>query len=188
MKNKKISISNIIFVVVCALMLIPQTRQPIQVFLQKGLALISPSEISAEKREVLSTYEGWNLLDSDGNHFDFNAAKGRVVFINFWATWCPPCIAEMPSIDSLYKDYKEEVLFLLVSNEEVDVIKNFQKKNDFKFKFYQSLSQSPVQLQTQSIPQTYIIDKKGNIVMRKTGAANWNSASVRETLDTLLSL
>ncbi|WP_147677944.1 TlpA family protein disulfide reductase [Algibacter pacificus] len=186
MKKTKFSISNIIFVILIVLLIIPQTRLPIQVFLHKGLALISPSEISENKQETLASYSGWDLIDSKGQRFNFKEAKGKVVFINFWATWCPPCIAEMPSIDHLYKDYSDRVVFLLVSNEEAKAITNFQSKNDYSFKFHQQLTQAPKVLQTSSIPQTYIIDKKGHIVMDKTGAANWNSDSVRNLLDDLL--
>lgn len=186
MKKPKFTLSNIIFVVVILLLIIPQTRQPIQIFLQKGLAMISPSEISADKRETLKTYDNWNLVDSKGNPFDFKEAEGKVVFINFWATWCPPCIAEMPSIDDLYEEYNGRVVFLLVSNEKTETINDFQNKNNYNFKFYQSVTNAPKQFQTTSIPQTYVIDKQGAIVMDKSGAANWNSDSVRELLDTLL--
>ncbi|MFD2552617.1 TlpA family protein disulfide reductase [Bizionia sediminis] len=150
------------------------------------MALISPSEIKEEKREKLTNYSDWKLVDANGKVFNFEDAKGKVVFINFWATWCPPCIAEMPSINSLYTDYKESVLFLLVSNEEVGTITAYKAKNDYSFPFYQAYNQAPAQLQAQSIPQTYIIDKSGYIVMDKSGAANWNSSSVRAVLDTLI--
>ena len=186
MKKTKFSVSNIIFAIVIVLLIIPQTRLPIQVFLHKGLALISPSAISVDKQEVLSSYNNWDLIDSNGQRFNFKEAEGKVVFINFWATWCPPCIAEMPSIDLLYKDYSDRVVFLLVSNEEAKTITNFQSKNDYTFKFHQQLTQAPKALQPSSIPQTYIIDKKGRIVMDKTGAANWNSDSLRNLLDDLL--
>ncbi|SFN85514.1 Thiol-disulfide isomerase or thioredoxin [Bizionia echini] len=186
MKKPKFTLSNIIFVVVIALLIIPQTRQPIQIFLQKGLAMISPSEISADKRENLESYDNWKLIDSNGNQYDFKQAQGKVVFINFWATWCPPCIAEMPSIDNLYADYNDQVVFLLVSNEESNIINDFKSKNAYNFEFYQSVTNVPDQFQTSSIPQTYLIDKSGAIVMDKSGAANWNSDSVRKLLDDLL--
>ena len=111
MKVSKSQISNLIFLVVIAILIIPQTRKPIQVFLNKGFALISPNIEKKENQKTLRTYE-WQLKDENGNIFNFESVKGKVVFINFWATWCPPCIAEMPSIQNLYKDYKDKVEFL----------------------------------------------------------------------------
>ena len=186
MKKPKFTSSNIIFIIVIALLIIPQTRQPIQIFLQKGLAMISPSEISADKREILESYENWKLVDSKGNQFDFKQAEGKVVFINFWATWCPPCIAEMPSMEKLYQDYKDDVDFLFVSNETQEVISKFKKKNAYEFLVHASLTANPEQLETSSIPRTFVLDQQGNIVIDKTGAADWNSKSVRKLLDDLL--
>ena len=120
-QTKKSKIYNAIFFLAIALILIPQTRQPIQVFINKGVALIvKPSVIKADERKVISNYN-WRLKDVSHTTFDFNSAKGKVIVINFWATWCPPCIAEMPSMELLYQNYKdnEDVVFLFVSNEEV---------------------------------------------------------------------
>ena len=186
MQKPKIKTSNIIFLIVIVLLIIPQTRQPIQIVLHKGLALISPSTIKEEKREVISDYN-WQLKDQNGHVFDFKDTKGKVVFLNFWATWCPPCIAEMPSIESLYSDYNDRIVFLLVSNEKPNEIKNFTEANNYSFEFYNALTEHPSIFKTNSIPRTYVIDKSGVIVMDKSGAANWNSDSVREVLDNLLS-
>lgn len=185
MKLSKNQRSNIIFLVVILLLLIPQTRQPIQVFLQKGLAMISPSVIKEDKRIVLTDYD-WQLVDENGELYDFNDAKGKVVLINFWATWCPPCIAEMPSMEKLYKDYKDKVVFLLVSNETQEVISKFKEKKDYEFLVHSAISPSPKLLEASSIPRTFILDQKGHIVIDKTGAADWNSQKVRQLLDDLL--
>ena len=185
MRKPKIKTSNIIFLIVIALLIIPQTRQPIQIVLHKGLALFSPSTIDKDKREVILDYT-WQLKDQDGNVYNFEDTKGKVVFLNFWATWCPPCIAEMPSIEALYSDYKDEVVFLLVSNEKIETIKAFNDKNNYSFNFYNPISNPPNSFETRSIPRTYVIDKSGKIVMDKNGAANWNSESVRDVLDKLL--
>jgi thiol-disulfide isomerase/thioredoxin len=178
-KNK----SNIIFGVILLLVLIPQTRVPIQVFLQRLIAF-SPSEIKEEKREKLTDYN-WNLhpLNTD---YDFEVAQGEVLFINFWATWCPPCIAEMPAIQNLYNDYGKKVKFYLVSNENSEVIQKFLNKNDYNFPIHQSLSSPPSQLESRSLPTTYIIDKSGKIVVKKVGVADWNSSKTRALLDKLL--
>jgi thiol-disulfide isomerase/thioredoxin len=185
MKISKKQRNNIIFLIFLAILIIPQTRQPIQILLHKGLALFSPSIIEEEKRISLNDYN-WNLVDDNGNAYNFNEAKGKVVLINFWATWCPPCIAEMPSMEKLYHDYKDDVVFLFVSEEEQEVISKFKDKNDYDFIVYSSLTKHPKIFETRSIPRTYILDKVGNIAIDKSGAADWNSASVRELLDTLL--
>ncbi len=185
MKITKKQRNNFIFLLIIAILIIPQTRQPIQILLHKGLALFSPSVIEAEKRIALNDYN-WNLIDENDNAYTFNEAKGKVVLINFWATWCPPCIAEMPSMEKLYHDYKDDVVFLFVSEEEQEVISKFKKKNNYDFTVYSSLTEHPEIFETRSIPRTYILDKKGNIAIDKSGAADWNSESVRELLDTLL--
>lgn len=187
MKISKSQRSNIIFLVIILLIVIPQTRQPIQVFLQKGLAMFSPSVIDEEDRVVLTDYN-WQLVDENGLAYNFNDARGKVVFINFWATWCPPCIAEMPSMEKLYQDYKDDVDFLFVSNETQEVISKFKKKNDYEFLVHASLTANPEQLETSSIPRTFVLDQQGNIVIDKSGAADWNSKSVRKLLDDLLRL
>lgn len=186
MKKPKITTSNIIFLIVILLLVIPQTRQPIQVFFHKGLAKISPSTITNSDQEKLTDYN-WNLVDQNGKPFNLEKAKEKVIFINFWATWCPPCIAEMPSIEALYKDYNDKVVFLLVSDEKPEKIKAFNTKNNYSFNFYNPVSPPPSSFETRSIPRTFVVDKSGNIVIDKGGAANWNSKTVRETLDRLLS-
>lgn len=187
MKISKSQRNNIFFLVFILLLLIPQTRQPIQVLLQKGLAMFSPSVIGKEDRMTLTDYD-WGLVDEHGASYDFNDAKGKIVLINFWATWCPPCIAEMPSMEKLYLDYKDDVVFLFVSNEEQEIISKFKKKNEYQFLVHASVTQSPKLLETSSIPRTFVLDQKGHVVIDKTGAADWNSTAVRELLDDLLKL
>ena len=182
---KKSQIKNLIFVAIIALMIIPQTRTPIQVFLQKGLAMFSPSVIKENKRELVDDYN-WQLQDIEGNSINFNASKNKVVLINFWATWCPPCIAEMPSLHKLYDDYEDKIDFYFVSNEEVGVLNDFLSKNNYAFKVHIPKTKYPESFDVSSIPRTFLMDKDGNIVIDKTGAANWNSEAVRRTIDELL--
>ena len=185
---KRFKTSRIIFVIVIALMIIPQTRQPLQVFLQKGVAMVvKPSVIDASERLKLSNYD-WTLQDINENKFDFSSAEGKVVVINFWATWCPPCIAEMPSLDKLYQHYEsnEDVIFLFVSNEEKEVLYEFITHKNYTFNAYQPLTNYPQEFNVSSIPRTFIISREGEIVIDKSGAADWNSDKVKKTIDELL--
>ena len=185
MKISKSLLSNLIFLLVIAILVIPQTRQPIQVFLNKGLALISPSIESEKEQTTLKSYD-WKLKDEAGTVFDFENAKGKVVLINFWATWCPPCIAEMPSMQALYNDYQDKVVFLFVTGDWYSDINKFLDKHKYTFKVYRPVSSSPSLFDVSSIPRTFLIDKSGNIVIDESGAANWNSEKVRTTIDGLL--
>ncbi|MCF2873885.1 MULTISPECIES: TlpA family protein disulfide reductase [unclassified Tenacibaculum] len=179
MKFTKKSISNIVFVIIIGLLIYPPTK----VYFIR-LISFSPSTIKAEKREHLKTYN-WNLKGLNTESIDFNNVKNKVVFVSFWATWCPPCRAEMPSIQKLYNDYKDKVEFIFVSNEDWSTISDFYKKNNYKLPTYSPLSKRPVEFNSQTIPATFIVDKKGAIAMMKKGPADWNSTKVRELLDRL---
>lgn len=185
MELRKPKGKDLIFIIVLTLLLIPQTRQPIQVGLHSLLAKFGPSIVSEENREQIE-YSNWKLVDQDGNEINFKDLKGQVVFINFWATWCAPCIAEMPSLQELHDDYQDKVVFLFVSEEEQGVIKKFVNEKNYKFQVYSSRSYAPDYFETRSIPRTYVIDGHGNIVIDKKGAANWNSQSVRQLLNELI--
>ncbi|WP_298236767.1 TlpA disulfide reductase family protein [uncultured Algibacter sp.] len=185
MKFSKNRIKNIIFFVLIGLLLVPQTRLPIQVLLHKSLALFGPSTVNESEQNILHDYT-WKLKANNGIILDFENTKGKVVLVNFWATWCPPCIAEMPSMQKLYIDYKDKIEFVFVSNEEFSVINRFINKNEYDFKVYNSITRYPDVFDVTSIPRTFLIDKSGKIVIDKTGAANWNSDSVRNTIDDLL--
>lgn len=187
-KPRKIKWSSIVFVLVILLLIIPQTRVPIQIFLQKGIAaVVKPSAIENSERTSLSTYN-WKLKNAQGETVNFNAAEGKVVIINFWATWCPPCIAEMPDFENLYQDYKdnEAIEFWFVSNEEQSVTAEFLKNKGYSFQSYQPSAQPPSNFNVSSIPRTFVIDKTGKIVLDKSGVADWDSDKMRRILDGLI--
>ena len=186
MKVSKSQIKNSFFLIFIIVMFIPQTRKPIQILLNKGLALISPSTIDVSKQAVLNDYN-WKLKDESGNLFLFEKVKGKVVLVNFWATWCPPCIAEMPSLQKLYNDYKDKMEFVFVSNEDRSAIRQFLKDKGYTFSVVTPLTNYPDAFDVSSIPRTFLMDKTGRIIIDKTGAANWNSESVRTIIDELLS-
>ena len=185
MKISKSRRNNIVFVVLIALFIIPQTRKPLQVAIHKVFAYFGPSVVSEPKREVLNL-GNWKLRDLEGNQIDISSFKGKVVFLNFWATWCPPCIAEFPQIEALYKDYGDKIAFVLVSGEKPQTVEDFLSNKNYTVGSYTPLTQYPEGLNVSSIPRTFLIDQEGRIVIDKTGAANWNAARVRAAIDALL--
>ncbi len=187
-KNSK-RIKNVIYLIVIALLLIPQSRMPIQVALHKGLAFLSsPDLIPKESRQSIVDYN-WKLSNQRGEPFDFNEAKGKVVVLNFWATWCPPCVAEMSSLQQLYNAFheQEEIVFLYISNETESTISNFMEDHGYNFEVYRSQTEYPSLFDVSSIPRTFVINKAGEIVMDKTGASDWYSKSMQTQIKALLS-
>lgn len=187
-KSKQSKVYNLIFLILIALLFIPQTRQPIQVFFNKLIvAVVEPSAINDSERSSISDYN-WQLKDISGNVFDFNSAKGKVVVINFWATWCPPCIAEMPSMEVLYQKYKntDDLVFLFVSNEDREKLSEFMAQKNYTFPVYQPINKYPEAFNVSSIPRTFVISKSGAVVIDKTGPADWSSESVFSTIEDLI--
>ncbi|MFK7781096.1 TlpA family protein disulfide reductase [Psychroserpens sp.] len=185
---KTSKIFNFILVISIATLIIPQTRLPIQVFFNSLITkVVEPSVIKEAERTLISDYN-WNLKDLKGQSLNFNSLKNKVVVINFWATWCPPCIAEMPSMEALYQSYKnnDDIVFLFVSSEDTEKLSEFMEEKNYSFPVYQPVSNYPSELNVSSIPRTFVIDKSGAITIDKSGAANWNSEIVTNTIDDLL--
>ena len=176
-KNK---ISNLLFVLALVVLLYPPSRE----WFMRQIAF-SPS-INLEGNKTIDTYD-WELKGLNTSNINLKQMKGEIIFVNFWATWCPPCRAEMPMIQNLFDDYKENVNFIFVTNENWTKVETFFEKNKYNLPVYNSVSLAPqLFLETNSIPASYLIDSNGNIVIDKVGAADWNSDKVRELLDNLL--
>ncbi len=186
MKIKREQISNAIWILAILLILFTPLGFYPRVWVNKIVAtIISPSTVDEDEQATLKNYN-WNLVDLDGKQTNLQSKKGEVVLINVWATWCPPCVAELPGFVELYGDYKDKVAFAFVANDEKEKVQAFLKKKGYELPVYFQASAMPQGLESGSIPVTYILDKKGNIVVDKTGAANWNSDTTRSLLDRLI--
>jgi hypothetical protein len=92
----------------------------------------------------------------------------------------------MPSMQKLFSSYKDQVEFIFISNEAPSVIDSFLKEKSYTFKVYNPVTKYPDAFDVSSIPRTFVLDKSGRIVIDKTGAANWDSKTVKETIDRLI--
>ncbi|WP_405205765.1 TlpA family protein disulfide reductase [Aquimarina sp. LLG6339-5] len=185
MKFNKKNISNLIFVIILLLFFIPNTRGMMQIFLTRIFSF-SPSLVDIEERTQVASYD-WKLHGVNTESMNFNIAEGKVVLLNYWATWCPPCIAEMPSLQKLYNDYQDKVVFVFLTEDDDPELNKFMSDKSYNYPIYRSLSkQHPKPFVHKPIPGTYLIDKKGNIVIHKVGAADWNTEKVRATIDQLI--
>jgi len=174
--------SNILFGVFILAMLIPNTRTPIVVFVQRTFA-IGPSV--KKNKTQLQEYD-WKMRNSKNEPTSFVEAQDEVVLLNFWATWCPPCIAEMPSMQRLYDSYGDKVKFFLVTDEDPVKVRQFMEKYEYTLPIYYTEYTPPKLLQSRALPTTFVIGKDGKIHVKETGVAKWDSKKVKSLLDKLL--
>jgi len=102
----------------------------------------------------------------NGELVQLSDLRGKVVFLNFWASWCPPCIAEMPSIDKLYAKYKgdKQIVFLMVDVDgKIESSMDFMQKRKLQLPVYVPADATPIEYFAGSLPTTVILDKSGNI-------------------------
>jgi len=124
------------------------------------------------------------LNDLAGKVYTLSDYKVKVVFLNFWATWCPPCIAEMPEIAGLYEDVaSEDIAFVMVSvDRDFEKLEKFVQKKEYKFPIYRLSGSLPSTYEASSIPTTYLISPSGKIIMEKTGMGSYNNEGFKEVL------
>ncbi|MEZ4857206.1 MAG: TlpA disulfide reductase family protein [Flavobacteriaceae bacterium] len=176
--------STLLILLLIVLLFIPQTGTPIKVFLNR-LISFSPSEIAASKQKRISSYD-WQLEDLEGIPLNFNQSEGKVVLLNVWATWCPPCIAELPSMQNLYDAYGSQVDFYFISLESPETLQRFLQKKGYHIPVYIPKESFPEALSTSSFPTTYVISKTGAMVIDKIGAADWDSEKSKAIIEKLL--
>ena len=132
--------------------------------------------------------EDWSLRGLDGTPMSLREQQGRVVFLNHWATWCGPCVAEMPSIQALYDSLNAEgVVFVLVSEEDPAKVRNFVQGRSFRVPVYLREKKPPAAYKSVWITATFILDRNGGIVAEHVGAANWDVEGCRRYLRRLVS-
>ncbi|MCO6496789.1 MAG: TlpA family protein disulfide reductase [Chitinophagaceae bacterium] len=114
--------------------------------------------------------------------------RDKIVFINFWASWCPPCRAEMPAIDNLIKKMRgdTDIVFLMINlDEEPEAGTKYLRENFPDLPFFRAKGMIPNDMFSGTLPTTIVLDKRGSIVMRHTGMANYDSKKFIEQLESL---
>jgi len=123
----------------------------------------------------------WKLEDLGEQQVQFDRFKGKTVFLNIFATWCPPCVGEMPSIARLAENPRlkgKNIEFVCVATDNsIDTVVRFVRDKSWPMTVLRSQSLPPV-FQTDSIPATYIITPGGRIVAAEVGANDWDKPEV----------
>lgn len=119
------------------------------------------------------------LQDISGKDYTLTEMKGRVLFLNFWASWCEPCRAEMPSIQALYARFKDDKRFQMLTvlyKDDYSKAADYMKENGFQFPMFTDTdSKTATSYGITGVPETYIVDKNGILKKRLLGPEDWNS-------------
>ena len=170
------------------------------------LVLLAPFTVSAQERIVIKEADLLKKLKlmpeaeslpapdfvgvtPEGKKISLDSLKGKLVLLNFWATWCPPCRLEMPSMEKIYREYKGEGLEVVAMNfmEKPEPINTFLKENDFTFTI---LLDRPGKIAesygVRALPITFLIGRRGNILARIIGYKDWHNKETRKFISSLL--
>lgn len=151
-------------------------------FIQYGKYLVTKRLKAPEVPKELKANYDFRYATLEGEEKHVSELKGKVVFVNFWGTWCIPCVAEMPTVQQLYNQFKADtnVVFVIASRQDSpDKIRSFAKKHSYDLPFYTITDEDiPVAMRFNQYPATFIYGKDGDIAMKHINGANWSDTSV----------
>ncbi len=184
-KSKKSYIETTVFILIIFIIYITGLQTEIAGLLQRGVMLTGLHNASIKKvDEPKKTKLNFNITSLEGDDIKVSTLRGKTIFINFWATWCPPCIAEMPEIQNLWDDIaSDDIAFLLIStDDEMGKIKSFIERKEFTFPVYKLNGAIPQELSSSAIPSTFVIAPDGRIIYKHLGIANYNTKDFKDFL------
>lgn len=184
MKISKKTIINVILIALVVSFFVTPLGHWGKIFLNRLFAA-TPEIIEESARLQLQSYQ-WKLKDAKWDYFNLEVSKGKVVFINFWASWRLPSEAELKGIQEIHDAYKDKVDFYIITNEERPPVEEFMRLKKFTFPVTYLIIGEPAPFGILEPPGTYIIDKNGFIVVKEEGIASWNSTRIKDLLNDLV--
>ena len=155
-----------------------------------GTTTTTPVEERPSAPAVLFEAPDFTLSTLSGASLSLAALRGKVVLLNFWATWCVPCRKEMPAIEALYQRYKDrglEVLAVSLDKGSTSVVEAFVKEVGVTYRV--ALDPSWATARTygvRGLPTTFLIDRTGNVVLRELGERDWMEEAKQQAVEGLL--
>jgi len=149
-----------------------------------------PPESPSGSLQFLSAAPELPIFDKAGKKTDLAKQKGKIFIVHFWATWCPPCVEEIPALSRFWDKYRtrEDVELYAVSvDKDWKTIDDFMAKNPSKIPlFLDPGAATAKRFGTTQYPETYIINDKGRVLFRVQGAVDWSDADVRARIEQLI--
>ncbi|MBB1286397.1 TlpA family protein disulfide reductase [Flavisolibacter sp. BT320] len=185
-KNMRSWIGNLLFLGLLLLLLFNPSAKA---WLLQQLLAVGLFKAEIKKEAPAINTPAFSFRNERGEVVSTSDLEGRVVFINFWATWCPPCRAEMPALQELYKQFASDnrIVFLFLSeDEDLEKAKTYWQKNRFTMPLLSVSGNVPVEIYSGTLPTTVVLNKEGKIVFKQEGIARYNTTAFYEQLRSLL--
>ncbi len=129
----------------------------------------------------------WRMMTVAGTPVELASFHGDVLIVNVWATWCRPCVTEMPSLQALHEAFAGRgVRVLAVAADRPGPVTRFLRRHQLDLPVFLEADPFPPSLGVSAVPTTLVVDQRGNIVLRHRGAADWNRPEVHAFLEALL--
>ncbi|WP_027377344.1 TlpA family protein disulfide reductase [Kaistella palustris] len=180
MKFLKKNILNIIVIVFLAVLFIfPEVKLKLKDMFFPVAAI--EDAIMLQDSDMDIDLKGINTADTNLKNLKGN----KLIFLNFWGTWCPPCREEWPTIEKLYNAKNDKVTFVLIAmQDEEEKVRKFLKDNNYTAPVY--IAESPISAAVlpKVFPTTFLLDKNGRILLKEDASKDWNSKSVNNFIDT----
>jgi thiol-disulfide isomerase/thioredoxin len=179
-----------IYLAAFALLYFTGLHTEVAAFIQRGLLAtgIHQAEKLPEQEVSIADYN-LPMYYPNGQQVSLDSLRGKVIFLNFWATWCPPCRAEMPSIQALYERLgaqSSQIAFVMLAvNDQSEKVRKYIGRKKFTFPVYEAAGYIPPVFHSSAIPTTFVIDKKGRIVLKHSGMADYDNDEFAQLLTDL---
>ncbi len=183
-KKKKELYSWLVYLAIFLLFWITGWHKPLVSTLQRGILATGLIQADIEQEHPDQAVDAI-LYNEEGEKVQLSDFRDEVVFLNVWATWCPPCKAEMPGIQTLYESIEGINFVMLSTDENFEKAKKYKKDNGYTFPIYQLGTLLSEELNSTSLPTTFIIGKQGNIEMVHKGMAQYDSDEFKNYLEGL---
>ena len=172
--------TDILFLVFIVMMLTSDGRILFQrLMLKTGLF----GDFHSNESQVLSSETlAWNFEDKNGEVRSLNDFEGQTIFLNYWATWCPPCNAEMPSIIDLMEKTNGKVKYIFLTHESREKVEGHLARKEWDLPVYYYQYAPPEQIASSALPTTFVINSQGELIHQSKGMRNWNDDQALELL------
>ncbi len=149
-----------------------------------------PPDSSAGSLQFLSAAPELPIFDRAGKKINLTDEKDRILVVHFWATWCPPCVEEIPALTKFWEQYKGRAdvsLYAVSVDKDWKTVDDFLKKTPSDLPLYHDPGEGTARrFGTTQYPETYIVNRAGRVIFRVQGAVDWSNPELKSRIEQMI--